>query len=62
MPTCLFWTIWREKNNRGSEDLERSLEDIIAYFFHTLNLWTMAFVSPLTISYNDFLVRFSLSS
>jgi hypothetical protein len=62
MPTCLFWTIWRGKNNRGFEDLERSLEDIIASFFHTLNLWTMAFVSPLTISYNDFLVRFSLSS
>lgn len=46
-------------NNRSFEDLERSLEDIISYFFHTLYLWPAAFVSPLKISYDDFLVRFS---
>jgi hypothetical protein len=52
--TCLFWTIWRKMNNRSFEDLERSLEDISSSFFHTLYLWTTAFVSPLTISYDDF--------
>jgi hypothetical protein len=59
VPTCIFWTIWRERNNKSFEDLERSLDDIIFSFFHSLCLWTAAFVSPLTISYDDFLVRFS---
>jgi hypothetical protein len=44
------------------KDLERSLKDILSSFFHTLCLWTAAFVSSLTISYDDFLVRFSLFS
>lgn len=44
------------------EDLERSLEDILSSFFHTWYLWTAAFVSFLMISYDDILVRFSLSS
>jgi hypothetical protein len=61
-PLAFFWTIWRERNNRNFEDLERSLEDIIYYFFHTLYHWTAAFVSPLTFSYDDFLVRFFLSN
>jgi hypothetical protein len=33
MPTCIFWTIWRERNNMSFEDFERSLEDIISSFF-----------------------------
>jgi hypothetical protein len=45
-------------NNRSFDDLERSLEDILSFFFHTLYFWTAAFVSPLTISYDDFLVHF----
>jgi len=48
--------------DRSFEDYERSLEDIISSFFHTLYFWTAAFVSHLIISYDDFLVRFSLSS
>jgi len=44
------------------EDLQRSLEDILTSFFHTLYLWTVAFVSPLSLSFGNFLVRFSLSS
>jgi hypothetical protein len=62
VPTFLLWTIWREENNRNFEDLERFFEDIISSFFHTLYLWTAAFVSPLKISYDDFLVCFSLYS
>lgn len=43
-------------NNRNFEGLERSLEDILSSFFHTLYLWTTAFMSPQTISYDDFVV------
>jgi len=46
VPTCLLWCVWNERNNRCFEDLERSLEDILASFFHTLYLWTATFVSP----------------
>jgi hypothetical protein len=38
------------------------MEDILASFFHTLYLWTVAFLSPMSISFSDFLVRFSFSS
>jgi hypothetical protein len=44
------------------EDRERTLEKIKYFFFKTLFLWTAAFISPLMISYHDFLVLFSPSS
>jgi hypothetical protein len=62
VPTCILWCVWKERNNRRFEDLERSLEDILASFFQTLYIWTVAFVSPLPLSFDDFLVCFSISS
>jgi hypothetical protein len=44
---------------RCFEDLESSMEDLLALFFHTLCLWTVVFLSLLLISFVDFLVRFS---
>jgi hypothetical protein len=41
------------------EDKERTLEEIKSLFFNTLYLWTAAFVSPLLISYHDFLIIFA---
>jgi hypothetical protein len=38
------------------------MEDIVASFFFMLHLWTEAFLSPVSISFSDFLVRFSLPS
>jgi nitrogen fixation-related uncharacterized protein len=38
VPTCFLWCVWNERNNKCFEDLERSLEDILASFFHTLYL------------------------
>jgi hypothetical protein len=62
VPTCILWCVWKERNNRCFENLERSLDDILASFFHTLYLWTVAFASPLPLSFGDFLIRFSISS
>jgi hypothetical protein len=45
-------------NDRSFEDHERILEKIKSFFFKTLYFWTAAYVSPLSISYNDFLVIF----
>jgi nitrogen fixation-related uncharacterized protein len=52
---CLFWCLWKERKNRCFEDLERALEDILASFFHTLYRWIVAFVSPLSHNFVDFL-------
>ena len=35
------------------EDRERTSEEIKSLFFNTMHLWTIAFVSPLVISYHD---------
>jgi hypothetical protein len=48
----------RERNNISFEDRERTLEEIMLLFFNTLHLWTSAAVSPLVISYYDFLALF----
>jgi hypothetical protein len=53
---------WKERNHSYFKDLESSIEDILALFFHTLYIWTMAFLSPPSLSYVNFLVRFSLFS
>jgi hypothetical protein len=55
---CLFWCLWRGMNDRNFEDQERTLEEIKSLFFKTLNIWTAAYVFPVTLSYNDFLVLF----
>jgi hypothetical protein len=36
------------------------MDDILFSFFHTLYIWTVAFLSPPSISFVDFLVRFSI--
>jgi hypothetical protein len=62
VPICILWCVWKERNFRCFEDLENSMENFVASFFHTLYLWTKAFLSPVCISFSDFLIRFSLPS
>ena len=62
MRICIFWSIWRERNNRCFEDLESSLEEILAFLLYSLYSWTVAYLSPLPLSYADFLSCFSFSS
>ena len=38
IPLCLMWCLWREKNARYFEDLERTLEELKSFFFFTLSL------------------------
>jgi uncharacterized membrane protein len=58
---CLLWCLWMERNDRQFEDKERSMEELMYFFFFSLYSWTAAFLAPLGISYNDFLVLFSSS-
>ena len=41
VPHCLMWCIWRERNNRRFEDLERSVLDLKLFFLKTLLDWVI---------------------
>ena len=43
VPHCLMWCIWRERNNRHFEDLERSVADLKLFFLKTLLDWVTVF-------------------
>jgi hypothetical protein len=59
---CRFlWCLWGERNDRSFDDRERTLEEIKSLFFNTKYLWTAAFISPLGISYHDFLFLFAFT-
>jgi hypothetical protein len=45
-------------NDRSFEDCGWTLEEIKSLFFNTLYLYIVAFVSPLMISYHDFIKYF----
>jgi hypothetical protein len=62
VPCCLLWCLWRERNDRQFEDKERTTEEVISFFFHSLYSWMAAFLTPLVISFNDFLVSFTFFS
>jgi hypothetical protein len=62
VPCCLLWCLWRERNDRQFEDKERTIEELMSFFFHSLYSWSAAFLAPLSFSFNDFLVLFSSSS
>jgi hypothetical protein len=62
VPICIFWSIWRERNNRCFEDLECSMEEILASLLYSLYSWTVAYLSPSSLSYADFLSCVSFSS
>jgi hypothetical protein len=61
VPTCHLWCLWRE--NKCFEGLGEVLGVHYIFFLSYVVSWTAAFVSPfdrypLSINYDDFLVRF----
>jgi hypothetical protein len=42
IPHCLLWLIWRERNARSFEDIERSTQEIKQFFLTVLLEWTNA--------------------
>jgi hypothetical protein len=59
VPLCIMWCLWSERNERFFEDSERSLEDLLHFFFITLFTWTAAWLAPRVLSFSDFLFLFS---
>jgi hypothetical protein len=55
VPSCLMWTLWRERNNRTFENIEGSVGKIIETFFGSLFDWSCAWGLILSSSVGDFL-------
>jgi hypothetical protein len=60
VPLCIMWCLWSERNGGFFEDSERSLEDLLHFFLTTLFTWAAAWLTPLMITYSDFLLLFSI--
>jgi len=59
VPCCLMWCLWRERNDRQFEDKERTIEELISFFLHSLYSWTTAYLAPLhCIVFFFFLIAF----
>jgi hypothetical protein len=58
---CGKWRLLggRERNNQSFENLEKTSEEILSSFYHTMYFWTMAYVSPFSFNFNNFLTCFS---
>jgi Ca2+/Na+ antiporter len=52
VPTCILWCLWGEMNDRSFEDQEMTMDEILSLFFKTLYLWTVAYVTSLSISHH----------
>ena len=52
---CLMWCLWRERNSRCFEDIERSIPDFKLFFFRTLIDWLFALQKQSFPSFIDFL-------
>jgi hypothetical protein len=59
---CIMWCLWSERNERFFEDSERSLEDLLHFFFNTIFTWAVTWLAPTVIIFSDFLYLFSSPS
>jgi hypothetical protein len=58
---CIFWCV-KGRNLKCFEDVESFMVDILALFVYTPYLWMVTFMTPLSLSFVDFLAYFSLPS
>ena len=55
VPHGLMWCLWRKRNSRCFEDIERSIPDLKLFFFRTLRDWLFALQNKSFPSFSDFL-------
>ena len=55
IPHCLMGCLWRKRNSRCYEDIERSILDLKLFFFRTLVDWLFALQKQSFSSFIDFL-------
>uniref|UniRef100_A0A2N9IT20 Uncharacterized protein n=1 Tax=Fagus sylvatica TaxID=28930 RepID=A0A2N9IT20_FAGSY len=62
IPSCLMWTIWRERNNRTFENLETPLAKVLELFFVSLYDWSKAWGLTASPSVGEFLESFACNT
>ena len=62
IPSCLMWTIWRERNKRTFENQETSMAKLIELFFNTLYDWSRAWGLTTSPSVGEFLASLAFDS
>ena len=53
-PLCLMWTIWKERNRRAFDDVERNDQDLKSIFLYTFVNWARVYIKDHTLSLFDF--------
>ena len=51
---CLMWTIWKERNRRAFDDVERNDQEIKSIFLYTFVNWVRVYIKEHTFSLIDF--------
>jgi hypothetical protein len=46
IPHCLMWVIWKERNARSCEDLEKTIQELKQCFLSMLLAWVNASGTP----------------
>ena len=62
IPSCLIWTIWRERNKRTFENQEAPVGKIIEIFFGSLYDWSRAWGLTSSSSVGDFLASLAFDN
>ena len=60
VPLCILWCIWKERNRRTFEDLDSSIDQLLASFGETLFDWSWAWRLMTSDSLPSFLCSLSL--
>ncbi|RVX21349.1 putative mitochondrial protein [Vitis vinifera] len=53
-PLCLMWTIWKDRNRRAFDDIERNDHNIKSIFLYTFVNWIRVYIEEHTLSLIDF--------
>ena len=62
IPSCLMWTIWRERNKRTFENMETPLAKVIELFSVSLFDWSKAWGLTASPSVGEFLESFACNN
>ena len=62
LPSCLFWTLWREQNNRIFENTERTDSQLQEFFSNALYDWATVWGYSSSTSVISFLDSLRISS
>ena len=60
-PLCLMWALWKERNERVFNNIERSNQALKHYFLYTFVNWGRVYLEDHSLSMIDF-IKWLLSS